>query len=81
MQSTHTSVTTITRMTCILLYLIFDYFLHTYIAVCPTGCFNGGNCTSPGMCTCTPQWTGNNCTQGMKIFNDRLVTSYVHPQQ
>ena len=39
-----------------------------YKAICRAGCFNGGNCTSPEMCTCTSQWTGNNCTQGMKFY-------------
>ena len=38
----------------------------SYKAVCPAGCFNGGNCTSPGKCTCSPEWTGDNCTQGIK---------------
>ena len=38
-----------------------------YPAVCPAGCFNGGSCTLPEVCTCAAQWTGNNCTQGMKF--------------
>ena len=42
------------------------YLLISYIAVCLAGCFNGGNCTSPGVCTCSPKWTGSSCTQGMK---------------
>lgn len=32
------------------------------LAVCPSGCFNGGWCSSPGVCTCTSQWTGSTCT-------------------
>lgn len=24
-------------------------------------CANGGNCTAPDFCTCTPEWTGHDC--------------------
>ena len=43
----------------------YQCLLASYTAVCLAGCFNGGNCTSPGMCTCSLRWTGNDCTQGM----------------
>ena len=42
-----------------------------YTAVCPAGCFNGGNCSAPGICTCSSGWTGNECRQGMK-YNPTL---------
>jgi len=48
----------------IICVLLIMYQLH--VAVCSTGCFNGGNCTSPDVCTCTSQWTGRDCRQGMK---------------
>ena len=35
--------------------------------MCPAGCFNGGNCTTPGICTCPSMWTGNDCTQGTYV--------------
>ena len=35
-----------------------------YVAVCPAGCYNGGNCSMPGICTCLSGWTGNECRQG-----------------
>ena len=35
------------------------------VLVCPAGCFNGGYCSSPGICTCASGWTGNDCRQGM----------------
>ena len=47
----------------------YYYILFCYKAVCPAGCFNGGNCTSPGMCTCPYGWTGNDCSQGIKYVN------------
>ena len=42
------------------------YIFISYQAVCPAGCFNGGNCSEPGICTCPSMWTGNDCSQGMK---------------
>ena len=36
-------------------------------AVCSVGCFNGGNCTAPGVCTCPSGWTGSNCRQGTYV--------------
>ena len=29
--------------------------------VCPSGCFNGGQCVAPGTCLCPPQWHGEDC--------------------
>ena len=42
------------------------FFEYIYKAVCRDGCFNGGECTAPGTCTCSSGWTGNDCTQGKK---------------
>ena len=36
--------------------------------MCPAGCFNGGNCSAPGICTCPSIWTGNDCRQGIVIL-------------
>ena len=38
--------------------------LHSYTAVCNSGCSNGGTCTAPNNCSCVPQWTGPTCTTG-----------------
>ena len=38
-----------------------------YKAACPVGCFNGGNCSSPGICTCPSMWSGNDCRQGIYL--------------
>ena len=35
------------------------------LAVCPSGCFNGGWCSSPGVCTCAAFWGGSTCTTRM----------------
>ena len=40
------------------------FLLHSYTAVCNPGCSNGGTCTAPSTCSCTPQWTGPTCTTG-----------------
>ena len=44
-------------------YILYHYYT-TIIAVCSSGCYNGGSCTSPNKCSCTPQWTGLTCTTG-----------------
>ena len=33
-------------------------------AQCTSGCRNGGTCTFPEVCTCTPGWTGIKCETG-----------------
>ena len=33
-----------------------------YTAVCIPACKNGGTCTSPGVCSCTSDWSGSRCT-------------------
>ena len=35
------------------------------VAVCPSGCYNGGWCSSPGLCTCSGWWTGGTCQTRM----------------
>jgi len=46
-------------ITCLILSIII---INTIVAHCPDGCFNGGICNSPGNCTCSGGWTGNDCT-------------------
>ena len=36
-------------------------------AVCSDGCDNG-KCTSPGMCTCSPGYTGASCQTSKSII-------------
>ena len=38
------------------------------IAVCPSGCANGGTCTRPRVCSCQSGWTGVTCSQRMLIL-------------
>ena len=42
-------------------YTLFIKHSCVILAVCPSGCFNGGWCSSPGVCTCSGWWTGSNC--------------------
>ena len=39
-------------------------FLCTLVANsnCTDYCNNGGTCISPGLCICTGDWSGDNCT-------------------
>ena len=32
---------------------------------CTDYCNNGGTCISPGLCICTGNWSGDNCTMRM----------------
>ena len=38
--------------------------LSHFIAICRQRCYNGGTCTSPGVCRCADGWGGNNCRKG-----------------
>ena len=53
--------------------------LIAFIATCPTGCFNGGNCTTPGICTCPSMWTGNDCSQGMQCYIRMYIDNVCNP--
>ena len=33
----------------------------SYTAICTPACMNGGTCSSPGVCTCTSDWSGVRC--------------------
>ena len=45
------------------------YILHVEAAICDPVCANGGNCTSPGVCTCTSGWDGPSCETGDGIIH------------
>ena len=47
-----------------IMYTLIYWFIGL-TAMCSTGCFNGGLCTAPGVCTCPSEWTGIDCRQGM----------------
>ena len=51
------------------------YVRISYKAVCPAGCFNGGNCSAPGICTCLTEWTGKDCRQGMECYPTYVIDS------
>ena len=53
-------------------------FALSLIAICTGGCLNGGTCSSPGVCTCAPGWTGSNCEQGTYsiYYNSSQSTPY-----
>jgi len=55
----------------------FDFGNIFILAICHQHCYNGGTCTSPGMCTCASGWGGGDCRQGMnKVeFNGVFVVS------
>ena len=43
---------------------------------------NGGNCTAPNYCTCSEEWTGFNCTQGLMshcVPNIVINTPFILP--
>ena len=46
---------------------VYQNIILVIIAVCSTGCYNGGNCTAPEVCTCPSEWTGNDCRQGTYV--------------
>ena len=33
----------------------------SYIAICTPACLNNGTCSSPGVCNCTAEWSGERC--------------------
>ena len=43
-------------------------FLFVYTAVCNPLCENGGECTAPGVCSCTSEWTGEYCQIGKQVI-------------
>ena len=44
--------------------MIYWRMYGTVLAVCSSGCYNGGMCTAPNTCMCTSGWTGPTCTTG-----------------
>ena len=53
-------------------------FHYMYTAVCSPRCLNGGNCTAPGVCTCTTEWMGDTCEQGKIYHTDNLTREYMY---
>ena len=45
---------------------IHNNLLHI-VAYCSQGCYNGGICTSPYVCTCSAGWIGADCKIGLCI--------------
>ena len=47
-------------------WIIQDICVFFYTCVvnnnCTDYCHNGGTCISPGVCICTIDWSGHNCT-------------------
>ena len=33
----------------------------SYTAICTPACQNNGTCSSPGVCNCTAEWSGERC--------------------
>ena len=38
-------------------------------AVCSQGCYNGGLCIRPGVCSCRTGWTGYSCRTRKCIYS------------
>ncbi len=69
-----------TRSVCLSINLLWCRLYYTYVyrvfllvliplsAVCNPGCINGGECTSPGVCTCNSNWTDATCSTRMLFF-------------
>ena len=38
------------------------------IAICSQWCDNGGTCISPGKCSCSSGWSGNDCRTGKYVL-------------
>lgn len=38
--------------------------LSVSVAICPQGCWNGGSCVAPGICSCPDGWIGGACHTG-----------------
>ena len=55
-------------------------FLFVYTAVCNPLCENGGECTAPGVCSCTSEWTGEYCQIGQQIVTMWLVCIFITKQ-
>ena len=62
--------------TVIIIYIFF--FIYLILAACSQGCYNGGTCTSPGVCTCPSGWGGDDCTRGMFLHMYKWILSKVY---
>ena len=52
------------------LFTISDIFLHVFLspsAVCPQGCANGGHCSAPDTCACSPGFTGADTLENVTV--------------
>lgn len=56
------SCTYVRTCMCICIHLTIVFHI---VAYCSQGCYNGGNCTSPYVCTCSTGWTGGDCKIGL----------------
>ena len=48
-------------------------YIFIFIAYCSQGCYNGGTCTSPGICTCADGWKGADCREGNCICRNFVL--------
>ena len=49
----------------IIFYWVLILWLILIIAVCSSGCYNGGRCIRPNTCLCASGWTGPTCSTGI----------------
>ena len=47
--------------------LLFQYIS---LAICEPACLNGGQCDSPNQCTCTAEYKGSLCEEGVVLWHD-----------
>ncbi|KAM9988271.1 hypothetical protein ACTFIZ_003636 [Dictyostelium cf. discoideum] len=60
------------KKTLLIILIISIIFINNCIAgTCGSGCLNGGTCNSNNnQCTCTNQWTGDNCsTKKIQVYS------------
>lgn len=46
---------------------VFYLFIFVFTAVCSSPCLNGGRCVRPNRCSCSPGWSGHDCSRCSRL--------------